>query len=452
VRRRVLPIVCSVLLAVPAHGSAASIAPGEKLSLERAIDIALREHPARKEAQAQAGAATERIGEARAALLPQVYGVGEYLRATDNGIGDTAYLPALGIDRAPSNGRNTNQLSQTFDNVVGGLSAFQFLFDFGRTRGLVEQRSAEADAQDARLQLVQLDLVFGVAKAFYDLLAAKQTVTVYEKAVAQRTDHLREAQVKATAGLRPDIDATTADADLARAQLRLVDARNGASTAKAALDNSMGLGETAPDYEQEDVPLPEKVTGELPTYLAEAMQRRPDMQLLLDEARAAGARIDEVRSDYLPTVGAAAGYNVRGHDATPANNYYAGVLLSWPIFNGFLTDHELSEAKLHEEAVGHAIANLRQRITFEVKRSFLDWQAALERIRKAEKALDASKLELELAEKRYEKGLGSIIELTDAERRFTEDSADLVGARASFAVAKAALERDTGSAPPGSSS
>ena len=99
-------------------------------------------------AQAQAGAAGERKGEARADLLPQVFGVTEYLRGTDNGIGDTAYLPALGVTRAPTQGRHVNQLTETFDNYLAAVSAFQYLFDFGRTRGLVEQRDAEADAED----------------------------------------------------------------------------------------------------------------------------------------------------------------------------------------------------------------------------------------------------------------------------------------------------------------
>ena len=52
--------------------------------------------------------------------------------------------------------------------------------------------------------------------------------------------------MKAKAGLKPDIDVYTAQSDLARAQLQLVDARNAAATAKVALDNAMGLGEHAP--------------------------------------------------------------------------------------------------------------------------------------------------------------------------------------------------------------
>jgi outer membrane protein TolC len=424
------------------------IPPGSELTLERAVELALQYHPARRAAESESFAAVERVGEARSAFLPQVYGVGEYLRATDNGIGDTAYLPALGISRAPSNGRNTNVLSETFDNYTAGLSVFQYLFDFGRTRGVLEERNAQADAERARLRLVELDLIYQVSASYFDLMAAKETVKVYEEAVTQRSEHLKEVQVKAQAGLKPEIDTAIAQADLSRAELHLVDARNATATTKIALDNAMGLGESAPDYSQPDTLVSPGVNEPVETYLRQAFERRPDLQMLEEEARAAGARIQEFRSDYLPSVGAAAGYNLRGQEVAPANNLYAGVVITWPLFNGFLTEHQVAENRLHEEAVRHMIEDLRQRVIYQVKRSYLEWKASLDRIHQAEQTLAASRVELDLAGKRYENGLGSILELTDAQRRFTEDGAAYVKAQADSAIAKAALDRDTGSGLP----
>ena len=170
--------------------------------------------------------------------------------------------------------------------------------------------------------------------------------------------------------------------------------------------------------------------------------------MLQDEARAAGAQIQEFRSDYLPTVGATAGYSARGQDVPASNNFDVGVLITWPIFNGFLTDHEVAEAKLHQEAIRHGIEDIRQRIFLQVKSGFLDWQASLQRIHRAEQTVAASRAELDLAEKRYEAGLGNIIELTDAQRRFTEDEAGYINALAGFSIAKAALDRDVGAGLP----
>jgi len=373
--------------------------------------------------------------------------VGQYLRATENGIGNATYLPALGITRSPSTGRHSDSLTDTFDNYAAGVSVFQYLYDFGRTRGVIEERSAESDAERARLQLVELDLVYRVSAAYFDLVGARQTVKVYDEAVAQRTEHLNEVKVKAEADLRPQIDIYTAQAELSRAELHRTDARNAAATAKVALDNAMGLGEQSPDYRQADTLASAPVTEPLQSFLHRALDQRPDLKMLEEGARAAGARVREYRSDYLPSLGAAAGYNLRGDDGTSTNNIYAGVVITWPLFNGFRTEHEVAESKLRQDAIRHMIEDLRQTVILQVKRSFLDWQASLDRIRQAGETLDASRVELDLAGKRYENGLGNIIELTDAQRRYTQDDAAYVKAQADSAIARAALDRDTGTTP-----
>ena len=444
------PVLLVVLLACLSLGAADAsaaeplIAPGTELTLERAIELALSHHPSRQAAESQALAAGERVGEARSSLFPQVYGVGQYLRATDNGIGDTTYLPMLGIPRSPSTGRHSDSLTQTFDNYAAGVSVFQHLFDFGRTFGAIEERNAQADAERARLRLVELDLVYRVSAGYFDLVGAKEIVKVYEQAVRQRTERLNEVRAKADAGLKPAIDTYTAQAELARAELHLTDARNSAATAKVALDNAMGLGEQAPDYKQTDALTPPPITDTLDSYLSRALDQRPDLAMLEEDARAAGARIREFRSDYLPTLGAAGGYNLRGQEGSSTNNLYAGVVITWPLFNGMLTKHQVAENQLQQDAIRHMIEDLRQNVVFQVKRSFLEWQASLERVRQAEQTLEASRVELDLATKRYENGLGNIIELTDAQRRFTEDGGAFVRAEADASVAKAALDRDTG--------
>jgi outer membrane protein len=436
--------VCALPMLPAAAGAADTpLEPGTRLTVEKAVELALRYHPARLAAQSSAGAADERIGQAQAYLLPQVFGGAQYLRGSDNGIGDTSYLSTLGVPRLPTTGRNANS-TDTFDNYLLSVSAFQYLFDFGRTRGLIDERRAEADVERARLRFIELGLVFDVNKSYASLLAAHQTVKVFEKAVAQRQEHLHEAEVKSAAGLKPEIDVFTTKAELARARLNLVNARNADATGKVVLDNAMGLGSHAPDYELADVLTYQEITTPLDDYLKIAMAERPDLKMLEDSARATGAQIEQYRSDYLPSLGATAGFNSRGQGLPASNNFDVGVLISWPIFNGFLTDHEVAEAKLHQEAIRHSIEDIRQRIFAQVKSGFLDWQASLERIHRAEQTVNASRVELELAEKRYDAGLGNIIELTDAQRRYTEDESDYVNALAGFSIAKAALDRDTG--------
>src|SRR5208283_4884798 len=180
---------CAALILISAavsSGRADSepIAPGSQLTLKQAIAIALEFHPRRQEAIAESGAAREKVGEARSYLLPQAYGLSEYLRSTSNGIGNTEYyamglFPRIsGVNHDLPSG-DFSQNADTSNNYLAGLSVSQFLFDFGRHRGFVNQRRYEAAAAGAQEQMVDLDLIFEVSHSYFDLLAARQMVRVY---------------------------------------------------------------------------------------------------------------------------------------------------------------------------------------------------------------------------------------------------------------------------------
>ncbi len=441
-------LLCCVLLSARTGFGAPLIQSGEQLTLSRAIEIALANHPRRREAEARALAAGEQVGEARSAMLPQVYGAAEYLRTTDNAIGDTSYLNPGFVPRIPGRDHDAppdvGQSFSTGDNYLSGVAANQYLLDFGRVRGFIAERKDEAAAAQAALKLVELNLVFEVTQRYFALLAANEIVKVYEQAVTQRREQLHAAQVRAQAGLTAQIDVFTAQSALARARVHLLDSRNEVDKAKVALDNAMGLGPEAPQYRISQVLTYQKITGSPGDYFQIALKDRPDLSMFEEEARAEGAKIVQYRSDYFPTVAATAGYNAMGTGLPAANNFDVGIVITWPIFSGFLTEHQVAEMRLRQKAVRDAIEDLRQRIYLEVKSAFLDWQTSLQRIREAELTLQASKVELELANKRYTTGLGNIIELTDAERFFVQDNAAYVGALYQFSVAKAALQRATG--------
>ena len=434
-------------------GQPLATSPGQimpKLTLRDAISIALKYHPRLKEAANEANAMQERVGEARSYLGPQVFGVTQYLRSTENGIGNTSFYDPLG-EFPRMTGRNHDltgndfsQSSSTSNNYMGGVALSQFLFDFGRRHAFVSQRRFEAQAADADRRLTELDLIFEVSQRYFALLQAEKLIRVYEQAVEQRDFHLHEAQVKAHAGLRPQLDVYVTEAEVERAQLHLVDARNAKADAEVALDNALGLSETAPVYQPADVLKYSPISETLQPLLASAFQARPDLQMIEDEAHAMGAKVAEFRSDYLPTVNAVAGYAGMGTGLPAANNFNAGIVITWPIFNSFLTTDQVAEAKFRQRALQDAMEDLRQKIILQVNTAFLNWQTSVQRIERAQKALLASRAELELAEQRYQSGLTNIVELEDAERHYTSDDAQYAEALYGYSVAKAAVEQVTG--------
>lgn len=442
--------IASYLLAVTPQLASAfeTLQAGEKLTLDRAIELALRNHPRGMEMRSLANAATERVGEARSALMPQVYGGAEYLRSTDNPIGNTTYLNPGFIPRITGTlhggSPNAGQSFSTTDNFLTGVGVQQYLFDFGKVRGLIDQRYAQAQAAAAASKLTELDLIFEATQRYFALLAAAQKEKVFEKAVQQRNEELHAAQVKAAAALTSEIDVLTAKAELARAGTELLQASNDKATARVALDNTMAIGPNAAAYEVTDVLTYQPVTGNIQAYFVTAMKQRPDLMSIEAEARASGAQVAEARSDFFPTLQATAGYSAMGTGLPAANNFNAGIVVTWPIFNGFLTEHQVEEAKATQNAFRYALADLELRVWLEVKSSYLDLQNALQKIHQAEETLASSSGQLELAGKRYNAGLGNIIELTDAERFYIQDDAAYVDALYGYSVAKARLDRATG--------
>jgi outer membrane protein len=442
---------CLLTIATPRSAAALeTLQPGEKLTLERAIELTLRNHPRALEMKSEAIAASERVGEARAALLPQVYSAAEYLRSTDNPIGNTTFLNPGFIPRITGtlHGASANAApsfsTSTTDNYLGGVAVQQYLFDFGKVRGRIEQRNEEAQAALSQSHLTELDLIFEAAQRYFGLLAAQQKVKVYQKAIDQRAEQLHAAKVKASANLTPQIDVLTAQAALARANTDLLEVSDERDIARVALNNTMAIDRHAPDYELADVLTYQPVSGSLESFFSNAIASRPDLRALEAEARAAGAQVKQARSDYFPSAGATAGYSAMGTGLPAANNFNAGIVITWPIFNGFATEHQVQEAKATQNAIHYAIEDLEQRVWLDVKSAYLQLQTSVERIHQAEATLASSSGQLELADKRYNAGLGNIIELTDAERFYIQDDAAYVDALYAYSVAKATLERVTG--------
>jgi outer membrane protein len=425
---------------------------GSLLTLREAIAIALKYHPIAAEAEAEQGAAEEQVGEARAYLGPQVSSVAEYLRSSNNGIGNTSFynpyglLPRLTGSNHALPADDTSQSWDSSNSYTAGIGVSQHLLDFGRRHGFVAERRFEAATAEEDKRLVDLDLILEVSQRYFDLLKAKQLVRVYEKAVEERQFHLHEAEIKAKAGLRPQLDIYVTQAEVQRAQLHLVDARNSEADSLVAFDNALGLGGRSPSYQLADVLTYSNITDTMESLLQSAFSLRPDFIALGDQARAMGAQIAEYRSDYFPTVNAVGGYYAMGTGLPAANNFNVGIVITWPIFNSFLTSHQVAEAELRQRAVQSQIEDLRQRIVLQVKTAFLDWQASLQRISRAEQALAASRAELELAEKRYGAGLADIVELEDAQRNYTNDDAAYANALYGFSVAMATVDQATGRA------
>lgn len=403
-------------------GTAPVIKQGEILTVERCVEIALKNHPGIIARTHDVGAADSRVGQARSGYYPQVTlstGYTRYSLITD---------PA-------------NSVSGDYSS---NAAVTQSIFEFGRTWNRVSIQQRYRDAAEADLRSAVNDIAFTVTKAYFDLLQAKQSLDVLAGSVKSFEQHLDQARAFFETGVRSKFDVTKAEVDLSNARLALIRGRNLVKTRQAVLNNAMGAPD-APDYETAGEIASVRMEIEMEEAVRRAYANRPELLSLSARREAAEASVSLAKKGYLPALTGTASYTVQG-DRYPLDEsgWSAGVLLTFPLFSGFLTSYEVSEARENFYALRANEESLRQEVLLDVQRSVLDLREAGERIAVDELAVRQAEESYEIARGRYEAGVGSIIEETDALVALRNARLGLISAQADYQVAAGAVRRAMG--------
>jgi outer membrane protein TolC len=153
------------------------------------------------------------------------------------------------------------------------------------------------------------------------------------------------------------------------------------------------------------------------------------------------------RSGYFPTLTSTAAYGWQSIDqpfATQPSNWYVGAAMTFPLFEGLSTTYSLNQNKAQLRASLENYEVLRQNVTKEVNQAYLNVKTGWELIRATKKALEASRENLRLAWGRYQAGVGTIIEFTDAQVQFSQADLNFVQALYNYRVYEAQLDKAIG--------
>jgi outer membrane protein len=412
---------------------------GRIVTLAQAEASALAHQPQIMQAKAQTRVSDAQMDEAFAPLLPQVQGTASYGRRTGN------FVPQAGA--LPSSTRVvTNSSFKTFDTFNFGLTASQLVYDFGQTSGGYHVAQANAEAQLENEATVRLAVLLAVRTAYALAWANRSLVSVAAETLANSDRHLKQIEGLVRAGARPEIDLAQVKADRANAWLQLINAENGYATAKAQLNQAMGVEEST-DYDTGGEAAA-AVSGEdfdERRLVGLAVETRPELKSLAKQSEANARQLSATKGAYGPSLGVQTSLTDGGRDlAALAWNWNATANLTWPLFQGGITNARVREAEANQDVTRSQIALQRQQIRLEITQARLS-------IRGAKAALDASREvevnareRLRLAEARYRAGAGSIIELEDAQVGATTAAGQVVQAEYGLAVARAELAKGLG--------
>jgi outer membrane protein len=381
------------------------------LSLKEAEAIALKNNPQITVGRLRALVAQQYVRESRSALLPN------------------AYLNLTAVDSNPGSRLSAGFLNNPilFPRAAGGASVIQLVTDFGRTTNLLSSSEFRAKAEDQNAAATRADILLAVDQAFYNSLDTQALVRVAEETVQARQTLVDKVQALTDAKLKSELDLSFGKVELARAKLLLLESRNNYQAALAGLSTILGYPN------EQNFQLVEETSALTPPALdvqpliQQALQQRPEIKALQFEVDSAQKFSSAEHDLWRPSVNAlgVVGEAPVRDDHIP--NWYGavGVNVNIPVFNGFLYNARAKAADLQAEVNRQRLTDLRNTISRDVRISWQDTNRAFERMSVTQQLRQQASLALDLAQARYNLGLGSIVEFTQAELQKTEaDIAD----------------------------
>jgi outer membrane protein TolC len=368
------------------------------------------------------GAADARIGQAQSAYYPQVSLSGGYSKYS-------VY---------------TDRTNAANDLYQGNANLNQLLFDFGKTPSQVRIQRLNEDAARSDQRNTVSQVVYGVKQAYYSLLQAEKNSAVAAETVKLTQDQLDQAKGFFDAGVKSRYDVTSAEVNLSNAKFAQIRADNAVQIARVTLKNTMGAPDL-PDFAIEDTLAFQKY----PITFDEAVQRaytnRPDLQSVLSKKEASKESVSLARTGYYPTLNGTANYTRAGDTFAPEQSgWSAGVILTVPIFNGFLTNNQVKEAKQNLYIQRANEETLRQAILLDVQQAYLFLQALESGVAVAELTVRQAQENYDIVNGRYAAGIGSPVDVTNALVGLTNAKTGYIAALANYKTAEAALLKAMG--------
>ena len=366
------------------------------------------------------------------------------------------YLPTLNLMAIGGKSNlNISGIDLDGSGVVGTIKASQLIYDFGKTGGKIDASMLDIKADEAKLKRTLAKKILDVKVRYYNLLKAKSIIDVNEKDIELQKEQLRRAKRYFESGIRTLIDVTDAKVRLTQAKLTLNNSRYDLKLKRALLEQTLGMTPYNGEYEliykerdwfEKDVKkaLPQ-VKESLEELIDFAYTHRHELFVVNYKIAGAKERIRSAKGEYYPSLYLKADYSrVDTNENDPAlhldNIWDAGVVLHWNLFKGFQSQAAVENAKIERLRTFATQEQLRLKIKREVVQSFLELKRSKDAIMLSKQVADASLQKFEQAQKRYEHGLSSYIELQDARHGYIRSLNDLVVAYYDYYIALARLD------------
>jgi outer membrane protein len=444
-----------VLLGAPAAAETEEVAQPRAVSMAEALTFARTHQPQIRAARARVVAERAQADVARGQWMPTVGVTAQVFGATANNT-TTAYVgrplldvPSLGGTRSAS--ASTANLAP-YASTFAGLGGTQELFDFGRIAAQSAAADALVEARKLDAEAERLDVELDVEEAFFALQAAKAVLLASDGAYERARVHRDLARAGVQSGLRPPIELTRAEADLQRFEIGRIRARGGVAVGQSVFAVTVGSTEAALDAGAGP-----ETPADMPALAAaiqQASARDPHLRATLAKLQAQEERTRAIGAEQRPDLSLTATVSGRAGGAAPSSgsradfggwlptvpNWDVGVVFSWPLFDGTVSARQAA-SRAQEDLRREELAVAKQSVAAKVQQAYVEVDVARATLPGLKRALDAAVANYAQADARFKSGLGTSVELADAEELRARTEIDLAIGTFKLARARASFGR-----------
>jgi outer membrane protein TolC len=409
----------------------------EELTLKNSIDTAMEKSPAIIYARQGVIAADGKLGQAFGAVLPALSLSAKYGSSYTEPY-EMAGIVTIGTDETATLTNYSLTLTQPL--YVGALLP-----------GLDIAQAGYGIAKES-LKKAEFDLRYNVVNSYYGVLRTKKLYELSNESLDMARSHLAQVKAMYSAGTATKADVLRVEVQVANMELSLTKADNALALAKDAFNNVLGRGlEEGVELSEKEIAQEIIALKPYKEYLAIVFDVKPDWRIFQLNKTISKRSVDVASSGYFPSLSLVGTYGTNKNEYSKYDvlntNYNSWSILasgSWTLFDGLATPSKIKEADANLAAIEANEELTRNGIILEVKDACLNLKSAADSINSAKKAVESADENYRISKEKYSSGIGSNLEMIDAQTALTEAKMNLYQSQFDYQVGKAKVNKVLG--------
>lgn len=331
------------------------------------------------------------------------------------------------------------------DYFSHGLTATLPLYTGGTAEAGIKQAELSLKVADWDVQLSKQKVKLNATTGYYDILQARNVLKVDQESVEQLAAHLKNVQAQYSVGTVAKSDVLQSQVKLANAQQTLISQKNTYDVAVSSLNNVLGLPLNT-ELELKEELAYAKYDISLDDSIKKALVNRPEVIEADLNVESAKQGVIGAEGAKKPTVSLSGTVGL-SDDALPGtdeNNWAVGVTAKWSVFDSGLNNSLIGQKKAALTKAEYTAKQIRDTVALSVRQAYLNMAAAEKNIDTAKVAVDQAEEDFKIAQVRYSSGVGTNLDVMDAEVSLTQAKTNYIKALYDYNTSKAKLDNAMG--------